>query len=112
MTDDVEPRIAKRVLEFGPVWAYDDDTGVIEGILVKAGYRGKICGKIGIGSRIAEVVALFGSVEHIMLGEYQIDKGTPWLQNDWMFYVERSGFLPMGEPGWDDAYIESIWVGR
>ena len=112
MTDDVEPRIAKRVLEFGPIRAYDDDTGIIGGILVKVGYRGKISGKIGIGSRIADVVALFGPVEYIMMGEYQIDKGTPWLNNDWTFVIERSGYLPMGQLGWDDARIESIWVGR
>ena len=112
MTDDVDPLIAKRVLDFGPVRAYDDDTGIIEGISVKSGYRGKIEGKIGIGSRIAEVIAVLGSIEYTMMGEYQIAKGTPWLNNDWTFIVEKDGYLPMGEPGWDDACIESIWVGR
>ena len=48
MEDDVEPRIARRLLTFGPVFALDDDTRIIGGIWVKAGYRGKIAGRIGI----------------------------------------------------------------
>ena len=109
MEDDVESHIGRRVLKFGPVWAIDDGTGIIGWIWVKRGYRGKIAGKIGIGSRIAEVVAAFGPLEYIGMGEYQLDKGTPWLENDWTFIVER-GSPVEGEPGWQDASIYCINV--
>ena len=84
MEADVEPRVARRLLTFGPVSAIDDDTGVIGGIWVKGGYIG--------------------------MGEYQIAKGTPWLDNDWTFIVER-GNPVMGEPDWEEACIECINVG-
>jgi len=111
MEEGAEPHLARHLLTFGPVSAISaiDDTGVIGWIWLKQGYRGKIAGKIGVGSRIAEVVATFGPVEYIGIGEYQLDKGTPWLENDWTFIVER-GSPVEGEPGWEDASIYCINV--
>ena len=101
----------KDDLTFGPVSAQADQhgMGVIDAIWVTQGYRGKVAGKIGIGSRIADVVAAFGPVQYIAFGEYQLDEGTPWLNNDWLFSVERGSPID-GEPGWEDASISCISV--
>lgn len=48
MEDDVEPSVAHYLPTFGPVFALDDDTSIIGGMWVKAGYRGKIAGRTGI----------------------------------------------------------------
>ena len=100
-------------LKFGPVSAQADryGRGVIDAIWVTQGYRGKVAGKIGVGSRIADVVAAFGPVEYIGWGEYQLDLGTPWNCNDWTFSVERGSPID-GEPGWEDVNIYRIDVGQ
>ena len=99
-------------MKSGPVSAQADryGMGIIDGIWVTQGYRGKVAGKIGIGSRIADVIAAFGPVQYIAFGEYQLDKGTPWLENDWLFSVERGSPVD-GEPGWEDASICCIAIG-
>lgn len=99
----------KDDMTYGPVTAQADQYGMgtIDSIWVKQGYRGKLAGKIGIGSRIAEVVAAFGPVQYIAFGEYQLDVGTPWLDNNWSFSVER-GSPVNGEQGWENVSISCI----
>jgi len=106
--DAIEQRIGVRVLKYGAVWLFEPDgEGVVSQVCIFAGYRGKVSGSIGIGSRICEIEAAFGSLEHIMGNEYQIDRGTPWLNNDWCFTLEK-GSPSIGEPGWGEARIDCI----
>ena len=108
--DAIEPRIGCRVLKYGPVWVFEAEAGVVMQVCVRAGYRGKLAGKIGVGSRVSEVEAAFGPLEYVGAGEYQIAKGTPWLANNWLFSVGR-GIPAMNEPGWQDAPVECVCIG-
>lgn len=106
--DGIEDRITLgiffcRVLKYGPVWVFHT-TEVVDQICVFEGYRGKIADLIGIGSRITDVEAAFGSVENIQQDEYQVAGPPPGMSANWCFEVEK-GSPSMGEPGWLDARL-------
>jgi len=121
--DSIEQRIGCRVLKFGSVWAFEkynalwggDDTGttgVVDQVCVHAGYRGKIAGSLGIGSRLSDIEAALGALEHVdgaYPEEYQLDLGTPWCATDWCLEVEKGSPL-MGESGWREARVACICI--
>ncbi|HLK60122.1 MAG TPA: hypothetical protein VKU00_26410 [Chthonomonadaceae bacterium] len=106
--DAIEQRIGCRVLKYGAIWLFDE-AGIVDQICVWDGYRGKIAGVIGIGSRIAEVEATFGPLLHIEQEEYQVDTEEPGISSNWCFSVEK-GSHSMGEPGWGDARLCCICI--